>query len=72
MAAMPRNFRSTLNAYRRKQHGSIPSARVYIGPPIIFGEMDAGENIPNSNKDLPDVGNDRDQCSEDWLASERK
>lgn len=53
---MPKNYRSTLNAFKRKLHGSIPKERDDFEPSTILGKIEHGEKVLvlDSNTDLPD------------------
>ena len=53
---MPKNYRCTLNAFRRKLHGLIPKELDDFDPSIILGKIEHGEKvlILDSNKDLPE------------------
>ena len=55
ISAFPKRIESTLNLYKSKMLGSLPTSRDDFDPTPLLGKMEGGEKIlfMDSNKDLP-------------------
>ena len=55
ISAFPKRIESTLNLYKNKMLGSLPTSRDDFDPTSLLGKMEGGEKIVfmDSNKDLP-------------------